>query len=76
VLNAYSLRLAADDIAVENSVLHGVDIKRPQQVLGHSNINTTSVYLQSQDKDLPKCTQTCHFSQAGVMWRLLAGSAF
>ena len=35
-----------------NSVRHGVDIRRLQQVLGNSNINTTVVYLQFQDKDL------------------------
>jgi integrase/recombinase XerD len=28
-----------------NSVRHGVDIRRLQQVLGHTNINTTAVYL-------------------------------
>jgi site-specific recombinase XerD len=35
-----------------NSVRHGVDIRRLQQVLGHSNINITAVYLQFNDKDL------------------------
>jgi integrase/recombinase XerD len=35
-----------------NSVRHGVDIRRLQQVLGHSNINTTAVYLQFNDQDL------------------------
>ena len=35
-----------------NTVRHGVDIRRLQQVLGHSNINITAVYLQFNDKDL------------------------
>jgi integrase/recombinase XerD len=35
-----------------NSVRHGVDIRRLQQVLGHSNINITAVYLQFNDKDV------------------------
>jgi site-specific recombinase XerD len=35
-----------------NSVRHGVDIRRLQQVLGLSNINTTAVYLQFNDQDL------------------------
>jgi integrase/recombinase XerD len=35
-----------------NSVRHGVDIRRLQQVLGHSNINITAIYLQYNDKDL------------------------
>jgi integrase/recombinase XerD len=35
-----------------NSVRHGVDIRRLQQVLGHSNINTMAVYLQFNDKDV------------------------
>jgi site-specific recombinase XerD len=35
-----------------NSVRHGVDIRRLQQVLDHSNINTTAVYLKFNDQDL------------------------
>jgi integrase/recombinase XerD len=35
-----------------NSVRHGVDIRRLQQVLGHTNINTTAVYLKFNDQDL------------------------
>lgn len=35
-----------------NSVRHGVDIRRLQQVLGHTNINTTAVYLQFNDQNL------------------------
>ncbi|MGZ4847998.1 MAG: tyrosine-type recombinase/integrase [Halobacteriota archaeon] len=35
-----------------NSVRHGVDIRRLQQVLGHTSMNTTAVYLQFNDKDL------------------------
>ena len=31
---------------------HGVDLRRLQQVLGHSNINTTAIYLQFNDQDL------------------------
>jgi integrase/recombinase XerD len=29
-----------------NSVRHGVDIRRLQQVVGHMSINTTAFYLQ------------------------------
>jgi len=35
-----------------NSVRHGVDLRRLQQALGHTNINTTAVYLQFNDRDL------------------------
>jgi integrase/recombinase XerD len=35
-----------------NSVRHGVDLRRLQQVMGHTNINTTAVYLQFNDQDL------------------------
>jgi site-specific recombinase XerD len=35
-----------------NSVRHGVDLRRLQQVLGHTNINTTAVYLRFNDQDL------------------------
>jgi integrase/recombinase XerD len=35
-----------------NSVRHGVDLRRLQQVLGHTNLNTTAVYLQFNDQDL------------------------
>jgi site-specific recombinase XerD len=34
-----------------NSVRHGVDLRR-LQVLGHTNINTTPIYLQFNDQDL------------------------
>jgi len=34
------------------SVRHGVDVRRLQQVLGRSNINTTAVYLRFNDQDL------------------------
>ncbi|MGZ4853488.1 MAG: tyrosine-type recombinase/integrase [Halobacteriota archaeon] len=35
-----------------NSVWHGVDIRRLQQVLGHENLNTVAVYVQFDDKAL------------------------
>ena len=35
-----------------NSVRHGVDLRRLQQALGHTNINTTAVYLQFNDQDM------------------------
>jgi len=35
-----------------NSVRQGVDLKRLQQVLGHTNSNITAVYLQFNDQDL------------------------
>ncbi len=35
-----------------NMVRHGVDIRRLQQVLGHTSMSTTAVYLQFNDKDL------------------------
>ena len=35
-----------------NSVRQGVDLKRLQQVLGHSSINITAIYLQFNDKDV------------------------
>ena len=33
-------------------IRNGVDLKRLQQLLGHSNIQTTTVYLQFRDQDL------------------------
>jgi integrase/recombinase XerD len=33
-------------------VRSGLDLRRVQQLLGHSNLNTTQVYLQFNDKDL------------------------
>jgi site-specific recombinase XerD len=35
-----------------NSVRHGVDIRRLQQVLRPANINTTAIYLKFNDQDL------------------------
>ena len=35
-----------------NSVRQGVDLRRLQQVLGHSSINITAIYLQFNDKDV------------------------
>ena len=37
---------------VINSVRQGVDLRRLQQVLGHSSINITAIYLQFNDKDV------------------------
>ncbi len=33
-------------------IRNGVDLRRLQQLLGHSNIQTTTVYLQFRDQDL------------------------
>jgi len=33
-------------------IQNGVDLRRLQQLLGHSNIQTTTVYLQFRDQDL------------------------
>jgi len=33
-------------------VRSGLDLRRVQQLLGHSNLNTTQVYLQFNDHDL------------------------
>ncbi|MGB8312317.1 MAG: tyrosine-type recombinase/integrase [Halobacteriota archaeon] len=33
-------------------VRSGLDLRRVQQLLGHSNIQTTTVYLQFNDQDL------------------------
>jgi integrase/recombinase XerD len=44
-----------------NSVRHGVDIRGLQQVLGHSSINTTAVYLQFNDKDVQEAYENVPF---------------
>src|SRR5674476_547732 len=45
-----------------NCVRHGVDIRRLQQVLGHSNINTTAVCLKFNDQDLQEVYANVPFS--------------
>ncbi len=44
-----------------NMVRHGCDLRRLQQVLGHSNINTTTVYLQFNDEDFNEIYQQVPF---------------
>lgn len=40
-------------------VRHGVDLRRLQQVLGQTNINTTAVYLQFNYQDLQEAYANC-----------------
>ena len=40
-----------------NCLRHGMDIRRLQLLLGHSNLNTTQVYLQFNDSDVPRGVQ-------------------
>jgi site-specific recombinase XerD len=35
-----------------NMVRQGTDLRRVQQLLGHTNLNTTAVYLQFKDADI------------------------
>jgi site-specific recombinase XerD len=44
-----------------NRVRQGVDLKRLQQVLGHSNINITAVYLQFNGKDVEEAYAKVRF---------------
>ena len=44
-----------------NMVKHGCDLQRLKLVLGHSNINTTAVYLQFNDADVQQIYQQVPF---------------
>jgi site-specific recombinase XerD len=50
-------------------VRHGVDIKRLQQVLGHSSLNIKAIYLQFMIRMCRKCMQTCSSSNGTLDWR-------
>jgi hypothetical protein len=49
-----------------NIVRHGIDIRRLRQVLGHSNIHTTAIYLQFQDKDRQEVYANVQFWLNGI----------
>jgi len=42
-------------------IRNGVDVRRLQQLLGHSNIQTTTIYLQFRDQDLRDVYNTVDF---------------
>jgi len=45
-------------------VRNGWDIRQLQQVLGHSSLNVTAVYLQFNDMDIKECTTRRRFSKS------------
>jgi integrase/recombinase XerD len=45
-----------------NSVRPGVDLRRLQQVMGHTNINTTATICSSMTRTCRTCMRTCLFN--------------
>ena len=44
-----------------NMVRQGTDLRRVQQLLGHTNLNTTAVYLQFKDADMREVYERVEF---------------
>ena len=57
-------------------VRSGLDLWRVQQLLGHSNLNTTQVYLQCNDQDLQENIIKLNFDAKHVLMYLSTDQAF
>ena len=42
-------------------IRQGTDLRRVQQLLGHTNLNTTAIYLQFKDIDIKEVYEKVEF---------------